>query len=387
MARFLRWMIVPVCVVLCMAGTAALAAPLEEGAPMALTAPSAILMEADTGAVIFEKNADERRPVASVTKLMTLLIVLERLDEGSISLDDVVTVSPAAAAQPGSQAFLDANARYPLRELLKATVIASANDGAAALAEYIAGTEEAFAALMNQRAAALGLQNTHYVNCTGLPAEGQYTTARDVAVISREVTRHPAYFAYSSTWLDSLTHPSGRVTDLVNTNRLVRFYQDCDGLKTGSTNEAKYCLSATAERKGMRLIAVVLGVPSSQTRFDEARAMLDYGFASYARVQVAAAGDLIGVALPVTLGARDTVDVALGKGLVMVLRANQAGQLSFETDLPASLPAPVQAGQEVGTVRVLLAGTPVAELPAVAAQEVRLPGLLEGFFRLWENWR
>lgn len=389
MNRFLRSMICLAMALVCLGGFAAAWAeePLEQGTPMTLTAPSAILIEADTGAVIFEKNADERRPVASVTKLMTLLLVLEKLDGGSITLEDKITVSSAAAAQPGSQAFLDAHAAYPLKDLLKATIIASANDGAAALAEYIAGTEESFVALMNEKASEMGLKNTHYVNCTGLPAAGQYTTARDVAAISREVIRHPAYFTYSSTWLDNLTHPSGRVTDLTNTNRLVRFYKDCDGLKTGSTSEAKYCLSATAERKGMRLIAVVLGVPNSQTRFDEARAMMDYGFATYSRVQVARAGDLVGVTVPVNMGARDAVDVALGGGLTLLLRAGQEGQLSFESSLPEQLTAPVQAGRELGTVRVLLGGKPIAEIPAVAAQDVRLPGLLEGFFRLLENWR
>ena len=382
-----RFSCILICAVLILLPVSALAAPLEEGTPMTLTAPSAILLEADTGAVIFEKNADERRPVASVTKLMTLLLVLEKLDEGSITLEDKITVSPAAAGQPGSQAFLDAYAAYPLKDILKATIIASANDGAVALAEYIAGTEDSFAALMNRRAGELNLENTHYVNCTGLPADGQYTCARDVAVISQAVTKHPTYFTYSSTWLDSLTHPSGRTTDLTNTNRLVRFYKDCDGLKTGSTNEAKYCLSATAERNGMRLIAVVLGVPNSQTRFDEARGMMDYGFANYHRVQVAKTGDLVGVQVPVKLGARDAVDVALGSGLSLLLRNGQQSQLSFETHLPESLTAPVEAGEPLGTVQVLLAGQPIAELAAIAAQSVRLPGLLEGFFRLLENWR
>ena len=384
MARCSRFMICLLCVCLPLA---ALAAPLEEGTPMTLTAPSAILLEADTGAVIFEKNADERRPVASVTKLMTLLLVLEKLDESVITLEDKITVSPAAAGQPGSQAFLDAYAVYPLKDILKATIIASANDGAVALAEYLAGSEDGFAAQMNQKAEELGLENTHYVNCTGLPADGQYTCARDVAAISREVVKHPTYFTYSSTWLDSLTHPSGRTTDLTNTNRLVRFYKDCDGLKTGSTSEAKYCLSATAERNGMRLIAVVLGVPNSQTRFDEARAMMDYGFANYSRMQVAKTGDLVGVQVPVKLGARDEVDVSLGSGLSLLLRNGRQSELSFETHLPEFLSAPVEAGEPLGTVQVLLAGKPIAELPAVAAYSVRLPGLLEGFSRLLENWR
>ena len=382
-----RFSCILICTVLILLPVTALAAPLEEGAPMTLTAPSAILLEADTGAVIFEKNADERRPVASITKLMTLLLALEKLDEGSMTLEDKITVSPAAAGQPGSQAFLDAYAVYPLKDILKATIIASANDGAVALAEYIAGTEDGFVTLMNQKAEDLGLENTHYVNCTGLPADGQYTCARDVAAISREVVKHPTYFTYSSTWLDSLTHPSGRTTDLTNTNRLVRFYKDCDGLKTGSTSEAKYCLSATAERNGMRLIAVVLGVPNSQTRFDEARAMMDYGFANYSHVQVARMGDLVGVQVPVKLGARDEVDVSLGSGLSLLLRNGRQSELSFETHLPEFLTAPVEVGEPLGTVQVLLAGRPIAELPAVAAYSVRLPGLLEGFFRLLENWR
>ena len=348
MARFLRFLCVSVCV--CLLGGSCIplaqALPLEEGAPMALTAPSAILLEQETGAVIFEKNADERRPAASITKLMTLLLVLEKLDAGEIALGDTVTVSPAAAAQPGSQAFLDAQAKYPLGDLLKATIISSANDGAVALAEYMAGTEESFVKLMNEKAAEMGLFNTHYVNCTGLPAENQYTGARDVAAISRAVAGYPTYFDYSAIWLDSLTHPSGRVTDLTNTNRLVRFYPGCDGLKTGSTAEAKYCLSATAEKNGMRLIAVVLGVPNSQPRFDEARAMMDYGFSAYTKYPAARKGDLVGVSVPVTMGARDSVEVALGSGLTLLLRSGEQNQLSFEAALPETVAAPVRAGDE-----------------------------------------
>lgn len=387
MARFLTCI---VCMALCLTACApaALAQPLETGTPMELTAPSAVLMEAETGAVIFEKNADERRQAASVTKLMTLLLLMEKLDDGELSPDETVTVSPNAASQTGSRALIDAYASYPLKDLLKATIIASGNDSAVALAEKAAGTEENFVALMNAKAAEMNLSGTRYVNCTGLPAEGQYTCARDVAAISREiVTKHPGYLQYSSMWLDTLKHPSGRVTDLTNTNRLVRFYTDCDGLKTGSTNEAKYCLASTAERNGMRLIAVVLGVPSSQTRFDEARAMMDYGFATYSRYAAAQKGDLTGLTVPVKMGARDQVDVALGKGLTLLLRSGQKNQLSFEAELPESIAAPVKEGQEIGKVRLLLEGKTVAELPAVAAREVRLPGILEGFTSLLENWK
>lgn len=363
------------------------AQPLENVPPLSLTAPAYVLIEADTGTVIFEKNAQERRPVASVTKLMTMLIVLERLERGEISLDDAVTVSPVAAATTGSTALLDANAVYPLNDLLRATIVASGNDSAVALAEFCAGSEQAFVELMNSKAASLGLTDTVYTNCTGLPAAGHYTSALDVAKVACAVSQYPLYFENASLWLSEIKHPSGRVTDLTNTNRLVRFYTDCDGMKTGSTNEAKYCVAASAKRNGMRLIAVVLGAPSSQSRFDDARAMLDYGFATYKRTDVIAAGELTGYTLPVTRGARDSVDIAVGKGLSMLLKTGQADKLTIELSLPESVQAPLGAGSEVGKVRVLLDGQIVSELPAVLAQDVRLPGYLEGFLRIREQWR
>ena len=249
--------------------------PMKAEAPITLTSPSAILCEASTGQVIFEKNADERRPVASVNKVMTILLTLEAVDEGRVSLEDQVTVSPRAASMGGSQAFLDAGERYKLSELLKTVIVASANDSAVALAEHLAGTEESFVRLMNTRAEELGLTNTHYANCTGLPAQEHYTTARDVAKLSAQLDLHPIYYRYSTIWMDEIKHRGGRVTSLTNTNRLIRFYPGCDGYKTGSTNEARYCVSATAKKEGMRLIAVVLGTPAGQTRFDEARAMLE----------------------------------------------------------------------------------------------------------------
>lgn len=366
---------------------AAKAAPLEENCPLTFSASSALLMEANTGTVIFEKNAQERRPAASITKLMTLLLVFEQMESGSLTLDTKITVSPAAAGQTGSQAFLDAGAVYRLEDLLKSAIISSANDASVALAECIGGTEAAFVEKMNEKAQVLALENTHYVNCTGLPAEGQYTCAQDVAAIAAALCAYPAYFRFSSTWMDTLTHPSGRVTDLTNTNRLVRFYPGCDGFKTGSTNEAKYCLCATAEKNNMRLIAVVLGVPNSQTRFDEARAMLDWGFATYTRQEIAQPGDLIGAEIPVKLGRKDQVQAALGSGLSMLLKTGQKDKLSFEAQLPDALTAPVEKGQEIGQVRILLEGAVIAVLPAVAAEGIPLPGMLDGFIKLLENWK
>ncbi len=363
------------------------AQPLEDGQPMTLTSPAAILAETATGAVIFEKNADERREVASITKLMTALLVLEAIDRGDVKLADQVQVSQNAAAMKGSQALLDANAAYSLEDLLRTTIMASANDSAVALAEYLCGSEEAFVARMNARAQELGMTNTNYVNCTGYPKEGQYTTARDVCTLCCEVAKHPQYTAYSSVWIDKLTHPGGRVTDLTNTNRLVRFYQGCDGFKTGSTDAAKYCLAATAEKNGMRLVAIVLGTPISQTRFDECRAMMDYGFANYQRVAVANKGDLLGESLPVHGGAADTVDLALGSGLSMLLKNGQQSGLKLELAMPDFVDAPVAQGDVLGMVNVLLDGRVIAKLNCVAAVDVPRPGFIEGLYRILNNWR
>jgi len=380
-----RWLCVLLTLVM---GTGwAYAVPLETEVPLELTSPSAMLVEAETGTVIFEKGADERRQVASVTKLMTLLICLEKLEAGEISLTDQVTISPEAAGQIGSQALLDAHAAYPLETLLHATIIASANDAACALAEHMAGTEAAFADLMNQRAQDLGMTNTFYTNSTGLPDDHQYTTARDVAVLACEVCKHPLYFEHASVWMDTLTHPSGRTTDLTNTNRLVRFYDGCDGLKTGSADVPKYCLVSTAQKNGLRLIAVVLGTPVSQTRFDEARAMMDYGFASYKRVILLQKGDRLGKTVRVHLGIQDEVEAAAGNGVSMLIRPGQEKQLSLEVELPEEVNAPVKQGDTLGVVRVMLAGEIVAKLPAVAATDVGMPGLLESFMRLFANWR
>lgn len=370
-----------------LAGAAAVSRPLEEGQPMSLTSPAAILAETSTGTVIFEKNADERREAASITKLMTALLVMEAIDRGEVALSDQVVVSQNAAAMKGSQALLDANTAYPLEDLLRTTIMASANDSAVALAEYLCGTEEAFVQRMNERAAELGMANTCYVNATGYPQSGQYTTARDVMLLSCEVSRHEMYFNYSSVWIDTLKHPSGRVTDLTNTNRLVRFYEGCDGFKTGSTDGAKYCLSATVSKGGMRLVAVVLGTPVSQTRFDEARAMLNYGFASYQRTVIARGGDLLAESLPVKNGSADSVELALGSGLSMLLRTGQSSKLKMEAALPEYVEAPVRQGDVLGIISVLLDGKVIAKLNCVAAGDVPKVGWMEGLERILNNWR
>lgn len=359
--------------------------PVKAEAPITLTSPSAILCEASTGQVIFEKNADERRPVASVNKVMTILLTLEAVDEGRVSLEDQVTVSPRAASMGGSQAFLDAGERYKLSELLKTVIVASANDSAVALAEHLAGTEESFVQLMNTRAEELGLTNTHYANCTGLPAQEHYTTARDVAKLSAQLDLHPIYYRYSTIWMDEIKHRGGRVTSLTNTNRLIRFYPGCDGYKTGSTNEARYCVSATAKKEGMRLIAVVLGTPAGQTRFDEARAMLEYGFANVQLVTPIAQGQALDMTVPVRLGGRDEVSVLSGGTCSLLERRGEKNALSLEAALVEKVNAPVYAGDVLGEIRVKRGDEVVAVVPAVAGEDVQLPGMVDALIRIRDH--
>ncbi len=359
--------------------------PMKAEVPITLTSPSAILCEASTGQVIFEKNADERRPVASVNKVMTILLTLEAVDEGRVSLEDQVTVSPRAASMGGSQAFLDAGERYKLSELLKTVIVASANDSAVALAEHLAGTEESFVRLMNTRAEELGLTNTHYANCTGLPAQEHYTTARDVAKLSAQLDLHPIYYRYSTIWMDEIRHRGGRVTSLTNTNRLIRFYPGCDGYKTGSTNEARYCVSATAKKEGMRLIAVVLGTPAGQTRFDEARAMLEYGFANVQLVTPIAQGQALNMTVPVRLGGRDEVSVLSGGTCSLLERRGEKNALSLEAALVEKVNAPVYAGDVLGEIRVKRGDEVVAVVPAVAGEDVQLPGMVDALIRIRDH--
>lgn len=356
--------------------------PLESGTPMTLSSPSVILTEASTGRVIFEKNADEQRPVASVTKVMTILLTLEAIDEGQISEKDSVLISKHAAGMGGSQAFLDAGSSYTVSDLLKSMIIASANDSAVALAEYIGGSEETFVRSMNERAAELGLTHTHYVNCTGLPAQGHYTTARDVAKLSAQLDRHPLYYTFSTVWMDEIRHRGGRTTQLTNTNRLVRFYPGCDGYKTGSTNEARYCISATAQKEGMRLIAVVLGSDASQTRFDEARAMLEYGFSVYRLFCPVKAGDRLNMSVPVRLGGRDEVSAVSGGTSELLLRKGEQGGVSLEAALVESVTAPIHRGDVLGEVRVMVNGEVVQVLDAVAGEDVELPGMMQALIRI-----
>jgi len=366
---------------------AALAEPLEPQAPIDLECEAALLMQPDSGQVIFELNADASRAVASVTKVMTILILCEAVEEGRVSLDDVVTISKQAAGMGGSQVLLDVGEKQTLATLLKCIIVASANDASVALAEHVHGSEQLFVQKMNERARALGAMNTRFVNCTGLPAEGQYTTARDVALMSAELIKHELYFKYSTVWLEDLDHGDGRVTQLTNTNRLIRLYDGCDGLKTGSTQEAGYCMSATAERGDMRLVAVVLGAKSGKSRFDIASRMMDHGFANYRTYPVAQKGARVRGTLPVVAGEKEGVKLALDEDFTLLIQKGEESGITLTPHLPESVRAPVRTGQRVGSVDVIKDGRVVGQVAVAAAETVNAQNYWAVVRRVLVNWR
>ena len=332
------------------------------GAPT-VDAAAAVLMEKETGAILYEQNAHDKLEPASVTKVMTLLLVLEAIDDGRLALDDMVTVSAHAASMGGSQVYLKEGEQMSVDDMLKAVAVVSGNDAAVALAEHLAGSEEGFVEQMNQRAAELGMADTCFVNCTGLPAAGHLTSAHDIAVMSRALIQHPKIRDYTTIWMDSIR---GGQFQLANTNKLVRFYEGATGLKTGSTDAAGYCLSATAERDGMELIAVVLKAKTSEQRFESAKSLLNFGFANYTLTDV-----YPGQALP-------PVDV-----LILVDKA-QLNDVTSELRLCENVEAPVEQGQKLGEMVISVGGQEQQTIPIVADRAVArltLPGIFSRFLK------
>ena len=333
---------------------------------LTVEAQACLLMEKTTGEVLYAVNEHEQLEPASVTKVMTLLLVMEAIDSGALSYDDTVTASAYACSMGGSQIWLEENEQMTVEELLKAVCVASANDASVALAEHIAGSAEAFVERMNQRAAELGMADTHFVNPTGLPAEGHVTSAYDIALMSRElIWRHPDIRRFTTIWMDSLRDGA---FGLNNTNKLIRYYEGATGLKTGSTDSALYCLSATAERDGMELIAVILKSPTSDKRFEGAKTLLNYGFAVYGLADAAPEEPL--PAIPVRLGTAASVPVELAGQESLLTTREKLGTLATTVELEEELTAPVEKGQRVGTLTVTAGDEVLAELPLAAAEAV-----------------
>ena len=360
---------------LCLAPARAYAA-----APVEVTAPSAILMEKTTGKVLYNHEADAQYEPASVTKVMTLLLVMEAIDSGALGWDDLVTASPHAISMGGSQIWLKENEQMTVRDMVKAVTVVSANDCAVALAEHIAGSEPAFVDKMNEKARELGMERTNFVNCTGLPVQGHVTCAHDIALMSRElILHHPSIREYTTIWMDSIR---GGQFQLANTNKLVRFYEGATGLKTGSTDAAGYCLSATAERDGMELIAVVLKAKTSEQRFESAKSLLNFGFANYTLTDV-----YPGQALPpvdVLLGEQDTVQPVLAQSSRILVDKAQLNNVTSELRLCENVEAPVEQGQKLGEMVISVGGQEQQTIPIVADRAVArltLPGIFSRFLK------
>ena len=330
-----------------------------------VAAQAALLMEKETGEILYTKNEHEKLEPASVTKVMTLLLVMEAIDNGQLAYDDVITGSAHACSMGGSQIWLKEGEQMTVHDMLKAVFVVSANDCAVALGEAVAGSEAAFVDRMNQRAKELGMNDTTFRNATGLPAEGHVTSAYDIAVMSRELIRnHPKVREYTTIWMDTLR---GGASELVNTNKLIRNYNGATGLKTGSTSTAMYCVSATAERDGMELISVILKSPTGSQRVEDARVLLDHGFANYSLVKAAA--DEVLPPIPVTLGAQATVQPVLEEQSLLLEKA-KAAKLTKTLELAEGVNAPVAAGDVLGKLLISAGEELIAEVPVLAGEEV-----------------
>ncbi|HEU4964104.1 MAG TPA: D-alanyl-D-alanine carboxypeptidase family protein [Bacilli bacterium] len=352
---------------------------------LAKEARSAVLMDAATGTILFDKNSNEKLPPASVTKVMTMLLIMEAVDNGKVKWNDKIRTSEYAASMGGSQIFLEPGEEMTLSEMFKGIAVASANDGAVAVAEHLAGSEEAFVEMMNERAKQLGATHTHFSNVNGLPTENHYTTAHDIALMSRELLKHEAVTKYTSIYEDHLRKSSEKPFWLVNTNKLVKFYSGMDGLKTGYTTEAKYCLSATAKRNGFRVIAVVMGEPTSPKRNAEISQMMDYAFANYKSDVFFKAGDTVdkilidkGEVRELPMVAGDTVGVLMKKG---EKKEGYQREIVFN-----DVQAPIKKGQVIGQILVKKEGKVVAKTDLVAPRDVNEASMWELFKRTVISW-
>ena len=343
-----------------------------------ISSPAAVLMDADSGKILFEKNAHDQRPCASITKVMTLTLVMEALDSGKIHLEDIVTASAHAASMGGSDIWLEEGEQMTVDDMIKATAVASANDAAVALAEFINGTEDDFVVAMNEKAKSLGMKDTVFKNCNGLDEEGHITSAYDVALMSRELIKHRKIFDYTSIWLDNLR---GGETQIVNTNKLLRTYDGITGLKTGTTGDAGSCISATAERGGMSLIAVVLGADSGTARFKDAATLLDYGFANFENTSLNLSDELYPVA--VDNGMKDEVDVICDDSASLTLPKGEKEKLKRSVTIEESVPAPVKKGDKVGKITFTLNGDELASFDIIAAADVEKKSFGSLFAILW----
>jgi len=342
---------------------------------LSVNAKSGLLMDFNTGTIVFEQNSSKRMPIASMVKIMTLTLVFEEIEKGNLTVDTDIVATSNATSMGGSQAFLDTNASYKTGELIRTIVVSSANDSCVALAEHICGSADDFVARMNEKAASLGLVDTNFANCTGLPSPNGYSSAKDVAIMTRELLRHPIFYNYAKEWMFDFVHPCGRITQLSNTNKLVRAYEGCDGGKTGFTNEAMYCLSATAKRGNTRLISVVMGANTSKERNAENAKLFNFGFANFETRQLVARGEVLEQPAMVNKGKADSVNILTDGDLFHF--AKRAKREVTKEVIVNKLVAPITTGQEAGELIVRLDGEEVGRVKLVTESEVAKKGYLD----------
>ena len=352
-----------------------------------INAPSAILMDAGTGTILFEKNAHEKMEPASITKIMTLIIALESVESGKVNLSDIVRVSERAWKTGGSQVFLGPGEEQTLETLLKCIVISSANDASMAVAEYIGGSVEGFVKLMNDKAKELGMKNTHFTNPHGLTDPDHYTTAYDIALMSRELVKYPIFFKWSTIWMDYLEHTDKKreATMLANTNKLLGKYEGLDGLKTGFHNKAGHCFAGTAKRGDFRLISVVLNAQNSNQRFEDTVKLLDYGFGHYDSIKVVEKG-MVQKTIPVEKGHINEVNVIVPEDVSILIEKGKQDQINTKIDIPEKLSAPLSKNQEVGTLTVEQNGKTVKQINLVVSEDVKKAGFIELLKRIFSKW-
>lgn len=351
----------------------------------AYTAKSIILVDYNSGEVLKEDNADEKLPIASMVKMMTLLLTFEEMDKGNLTLDTKITTTENASGMGGSQVFIDPYVTYTAEQMIKSVIMASANDASVALAEHISGSEDTFVKKMNERAKALGMTNTLYANCTGLPEPEQYSSARDVSILMKELLRHEIYFNYSTIWMDELVHPSGRKTELVNTNKLTRYYKGCDAGKTGSTSEAGYCLCASAKRDDMRLISVVIGSKTGQDRFNESASLFNYGFANFENKNIISSTTPLGN-IEVKRAKINEIEYYAEKPFYGLCKKGETDAFKTEIELDDYISAPIKAGEKIGTITVIKDGQVKEEIAIVVKEDVKVLSYGESIKKIASNW-
>lgn len=354
-----------------------------------LTAKSAYLVDFDSGTVIYEKDSEKRLPIASMVKIMTLNIIFDNIHNGKLSVEDKISVSQDASAMGGSQMFLDANTQYPVNDLIKGIVVCSANDASYALAETIGGSVDAFIDLMNTTAKKYGMENTNFVNVTGLPKEGQYSTAKDVSIMTRKLLSNTEYYRYSKVFLEDYTHPSGRITQMVNTNKLIRFYQGCDSGKTGFTNDAMFCLSASAKRNNFRIVATVLGVNDSKTRFAEVTKMFNYAYSNYDNDVVMKANQPIANDLTVKRAKVDSkISVGANQDIAVLVKRGVKGEYTASFNMKTGLKAPLKKGEVVGTVTIYTKSKiKLAECDIIVLDDIEEQTYIDSLDLIAKNWK